>query len=149
MVTRAYRVIGAVLVVGLIGVLIWSLQGLPTGGVRQLSGIVLIDAGETFGPASPSAAARVGLTPNQVLMRYAQLGGKLTHPSGNTSVYLGLLTFNDQKYLVYGFATRDGCANTNPEAPPSPPQGCTEWWFIDAELGALIDQISSPTSSIP
>jgi hypothetical protein len=145
MVTRAYRVIGAVLVVGLIGLLIWSLQGLPTGGVRQLSGIVLIDAGETFGAAPASASTRVGLTPNQVLRRYAQLGGKLTHPSGNTTVYLGMLTFNAHRYLVYGFATPDGCAFTLPH----PPEACTEWWFVDAELGVLIDQISSPTGGIP
>jgi hypothetical protein len=150
MVPRGYRVVGAVLGFGLIGLLIWSVRGLPTDTVRPLGATIVIDpGGETFGPAPDSAWARVGLTPDQVLKRYTQLGGKLTHPSGNTTVYLGQLTFNDAKYLVYGFATHDGCANANPEAPPSPPQGCTEWWFIDAELGALIDQTSSPTSGIP
>jgi hypothetical protein len=123
--------------------------------------------GETFAPppATASAASAPALTAQQA---YAQFIQSSTTGSGGTAIpstvtaQLGLLTLpvgpssgcdndcsnltvqNGTAYtalnqLAYGYSLPGGtCGSSNP-FDPAPPVPCTDWLFIDANTGHLID----------
>jgi hypothetical protein len=120
--------------------------------------------GETFAPP-PATASAPALTAQQA---YAQFIQSSTTGSGGTAVpstvtaQLGLLTLpvgpssgcdndcsnltvqNGTAYkalnqLAYGYSLPGGtCGSSNP-FDPAPPVPCTDWLFIDANTGHLID----------
>src|SRR5205809_4281135 len=110
MVIRVHRVIGSVLVVGLIGLLIWAVQSASgNSGVQPIHQTLVIDVGETFAPAAGRTPA---LTPDEAFASTAN-PIRTTHLAKGVSVYLGLLTppigGHPSRYfphgeLAYGYA---------------------------------------------
>lgn len=143
---KAYRSIGLVLVVGLIGLLIWAVQASSAGSRFQpIHQVLVIDVGERFVPAP--AGRTPALTPAEAFASTAN-SIRTTHLSPDVSVYLGLLTFstggNPPRYvahheLTYGYAWPPGCADTG-FGPPVRPT-CKEWTFLDANSGAELDEV--------
>jgi hypothetical protein len=123
---RVYRVIGSVIVVGLIGLLIWAVQSASDdSGVQAIHRTLVIQVGETFAPAAGRTPA---LTPDEAFASTAN-SIRTTHLANGVSVYLGLLTFpiggHPTRYLAhneltYGYAWPAGCADTGYGPPLRP-----------------------------
>jgi hypothetical protein len=151
---KAVRVFGPGLAIGLVGLLIWGVQGSPSRTVYHLQlgkvRVINKDLGVTFAPPPPST--RPALSAAEAFSRY--LGRGLTSPGNPDAVYLGLLTISSRlrpnvanNRLAYGYAWLSEC---HPRYFPwwqrhlILPHPCTYWAFKDANTGRTIDSVFGP-----
>jgi hypothetical protein len=118
----------------------------PAASQPATTGRTTIDAiaGETFTSAPGAKSRRTLLKPMAALRHFY---GKAAHMSAGVNVQLGYLTLppGTSNGLVYAF-TAHSCG-PNPEGrfpPPTPtptpdPTNCTQWAFLDAVTGKMID----------
>src|SRR4051812_15578212 len=116
---KAVRALGAIVALGLVGLLIWAVQSAsPHSGVQRIHQTLLIDPGETFAPAPTTA--RPALTPDEAFASTAN-SIRTTHLAPDNSVYLGMLTppiggqpsrYFPHGELAYGYASPAGCVDT-------------------------------------
>jgi hypothetical protein len=56
----------------------------------------------------------------------------------NGNIVQGGMVYSALNQLAYGFEWSTSCLNLAPNAPPTPPGGCIQWNFIDANTGHQI-----------
>jgi hypothetical protein len=132
-------------------------------GVGQTTITIDPHLGETFAPLPANAAsAAPALTAQQAWAQFmsSTTGSGGTAIPSNVTAQLGLLTlpvgpdcgatcsgdivqhgiaYRSLNQLAYGYSSPGGtCGGSNP-VNPAPPVPCTEWIFIDANSGHMID----------
>jgi hypothetical protein len=144
---RVTRSLGACLLIGLVGLMIWAVQSTPRGATfyRNLTSTVRFTTGTTFAPAP---GARPALSANAA---YGRITGKPldeADPRSALFVFPGLVSIQTasrrlgpQNELAWGYATPALCSPRSFPAgrSPPPPKPCTFWLFADANTGRWID----------
>ena len=131
---KADRVIGACLILGLTGLLIWGVQAVPSKTVLYgdlTKSVRMLGERLTFAP--PPATDRPRLTADQAFTRSTHPNNHITGPNGPDAIFLGVL--GTRQELAWGYARYITCGTTYGPIPPYP---CAIWPFRDATTGRLI-----------